>query len=91
MSLDVEGVVDRGVGGEEPLGGGLALEALLLPLSSSDWQMGVLHPIILPQPARSVEIAKAEIVQGGHIGSQAIGHNRLRPHRLVAKQPLQQL
>ena len=54
MSLDVEGVVDRGVGGEETLGRALGFEALLLPFSSSDWQMGILDPIVLSQAARTV-------------------------------------
>ena len=46
MSLDVEGIVDRGVSGEETLGGGLGFEALLLSLSSSDRQVGVLDPVV---------------------------------------------
>lgn len=47
VSLGVEGVVDGGVGGEETLGGSLALEQLHLSLSSSDRQVRVLRPVVL--------------------------------------------
>ena len=57
VTLDVEGVVDRGVGGEEPLGGGLGFETLLLPLSSSDRQMRIFDPVVLPQSTRPVDAA----------------------------------
>lgn len=58
MALDVEGVVDRGVVGEELLGGGLGFETLLLPLSASDRQVGVLDPIILSKPAGAVKVVQ---------------------------------
>ena len=61
MALDVEGVVDRGVGGEELLGGGLGFETLLLPLLSSDWQAGVLDPIVFPKPAGAVNVAQTQL------------------------------
>jgi hypothetical protein len=47
VSLDVEGVVDRGMGGEELPGGGLGFETLLLSFSSSDRQVRILDPMIL--------------------------------------------
>ena len=58
MALDVEGVVDRGVVGEELLGGSLGFETLLLPLSASDRQVGVLDAIILSKPAGAVKVAQ---------------------------------
>ena len=61
MALDVEGVVDRGVGGEETLGRGLGFEALLLAFSSSDRQVGVLDPVVFLQPARLVDLSPAEL------------------------------
>ena len=61
MTLEVEGVVDRGVGGEELLGRGLGLESLLLSLSSPDRQMGVFDPVVLPQPTRAVEMTEAQL------------------------------
>lgn len=45
--LNVEGVVDGRVGGDEQLGGALALEPLLLPLSSAYRQVRVLRPVVL--------------------------------------------
>jgi hypothetical protein len=51
MGLDVEGVIDRGVAGEEALGLALALEFEYFPLSSSDLQMGVFHPVVLTHTA----------------------------------------
>ncbi len=56
MTLDVEGVVDRGVGGEEALGGSLGLEALLLAFSSSDRQVRVLDPVVLAEAPWAVNV-----------------------------------
>jgi hypothetical protein len=50
MALQVEGVVDGGMGGEKALSGSWRLEALKLSFSPPDWQVRVLRPIILPQP-----------------------------------------
>jgi hypothetical protein len=47
MGLGVEDVVDSGVGGKESLGGALALEFLLLSLSSPDRQMAVFNAACL--------------------------------------------
>ena len=63
MSLGVKGVVDRRMGGEETLGRGLAFEELLLPLPPSDRKMGVLRPIVLPEPTRSMKMAQLELIQ----------------------------
>ena len=52
MALDIEGIVDRRVGDGESLGRGLGFELLLLALSSLDREVGVLNPVILPQPTR---------------------------------------
>ena len=64
MSLNVEGIVDRGVSGEESLGGGLGFEALLLPFSSSDRQVGVLNAVAFPQATRPVQIPKLQLIKG---------------------------
>ena len=63
MALDVEGVVNRRVGGEESLGRGLGFEPLLLSLSSSDRQVRVLCSIVLPKPAGSVQVAQIQLIQ----------------------------
>lgn len=47
MTLNVEGVVYRGMGGEEFLGGSLGFETPLLPFSSADREMGILGTIVL--------------------------------------------
>lgn len=47
MSLNVEGVVDGTVGGNEALRLPLRLEALHFALSSSDRKMGVLDPVVV--------------------------------------------
>ena len=48
MTLDVEDVVDGGVGGEEPLSRALRFELLLFPLPSPDRQVGIFNPVVLP-------------------------------------------
>jgi hypothetical protein len=50
MALMVERIVDGGVRAEEALGGCCRLEPLHLALSPSHNLLGVLGPIILPQP-----------------------------------------
>jgi hypothetical protein len=47
MALNVERILDRGVNGQEPLGGSGRFETLHLPLASSHRQMRILGPIIL--------------------------------------------
>lgn len=47
MSLDVEGVVDRTMGGNEALSLALRLEPLHLSLSSSDRKMRVFDPVVV--------------------------------------------
>ena len=90
MALDVEGVVNRCVRGEESLGGGLGFEPLLLPLSSSGWQVRVLDPIIFPKLAWSMQIPQIQLVQSRAVGGQTVGRDRLRVDRLVVQQPPEQ-
>lgn len=56
MTLKVEGIVDRGVGGGEALGLALRLEVLCFSLASPDWQMRILHPVVATQSARSMSV-----------------------------------
>ena len=46
MTLDVKGVVDRGLDIQEALRRAWRFEALLFALSSSDWLMRILRTII---------------------------------------------
>lgn len=78
MTLDLEGVVDRGMSGEEALGRRLALEQQLLSLASSDRQVRVLRPIVLPQPTGPVKVAQAELIERGAVRPQAGDDHRLR-------------
>ena len=48
MTLDVEGVVYCGVGGNKALGMTLGLESLHFPLSSSHRKMRVFSPVVVP-------------------------------------------
>lgn len=56
MTLDAEGVVDCTVGRNEPLGLTLGLEPLHFSLPSSDRQMRILRPIVIPQSPRPMAI-----------------------------------
>ena len=49
MTLDVEVVVDGGMGGEEALSRSSGLEALHFSVSPTDRLMRVFSPIVLPQ------------------------------------------
>ena len=50
MALQVEGVVNGGMGGEKALSGSWRLEPLKFSLSSPDWLVRILRPIVLSQP-----------------------------------------
>ena len=63
MSLDVEGVVDRGVGGEEALGRRLGFEALLLSLSPSDRQVRVLSAVVFATAPRPVQMPEIQDIE----------------------------
>ena len=86
MALDVEGVVDCGVSGEEPLGGGLGFEPLLLAFSSSDREMGVLNAVVFPQPTRPVQMPKIQLIKGHAVRRQTVGRDHLRLYRLIMQQ-----
>ena len=47
VTLDIEGVVDGRVGGNEALGVAMGLEPLHFPLSPSDGQVGILNPVVV--------------------------------------------
>jgi hypothetical protein len=72
VGLGVEDVVDDGVGGEDPLGGALALEFLLLPLSSLDDQVGVFHAIVVTQSPGPVAVLAAQYPHRSRVRRQAV-------------------
>ncbi len=91
MAGRVEGVVERGVGGEKPLSRGLGLESHLLSFAFSDRKVAVFGAVIFPQTARVMEVLKLQLAQGGAIGSGPIGDDGVRLNGLVSGQPPQEL
>jgi hypothetical protein len=92
VPLDIEGVVDCTVGGNEPLGLILGLEPLHFSLPSSDREVRIFHPIVVAQPAGFVALQAAQISQGSLVRSEAIGHDCFRHEALVLEQfPQRQL
>lgn len=65
VSLDIEGVVDCAVGGNETLRLALRLEPLHFSFSSSDKEMRVFSPIVISQSTRLVALQAAQISQRG--------------------------
>ena len=59
MRLEIEAVVDDGVGREETLGLPLGLEPLHLPLTTPDRQVRVLGPVVGAQAAWPVAVGEA--------------------------------
>ena len=91
MGLEIEDVVDGGMGGEESLSGSSGLEFLLLSLPSPDRQMRIFRPIVLPHPARLVALCQAQIPGRGAVRSKLVGDDRLGMDAVVPKQFPQQL
>lgn len=53
--------------------------------------MGVLRPIVLPEPTGSMEMTQLELVQGRDVGAQPIRRDELRLHRLISEKASEQL
>ena len=77
MALDIEGIVDRGVGGDEALSLALGLETLHFALSSSDRQVRVFNPFVVAQSPRQVLMLAAKNLQSRPVGCKAIGDDLL--------------
>jgi len=90
MALIVERIVDRGMHAEEALGGRCRLEPLHLAFAPSHDLVGVLRPIIHPQPLL-MTASETEVSEGGAVRSQFVGRDQLgRDARLseqLARQP----
>lgn len=91
MRLKVEGVVDRTVAGEKTLGRALGFESLLLSFSSSDHEVGVLRPIVLPHPTGLMTLLNLQYFQHRSIRRQLIRDDDLGADPGVAQQPPKQL
>ena len=77
MTLGVEDAIDGCVDREESLGRALALETLHFALAPADREMRILSPVVLAHPSRMVPLAHVEVMRGGTVGSQPIGHDTL--------------
>ncbi len=89
MTLDVEGVEDGGMCGQESLGGTSRFEALHSSLPKPDRQVRVLRPIVAAS-AGDVSTFHAEIAQRSAIGRQFIGYDSLRREDLFLEQLAQE-
>ena len=53
--------------------------------------MGVLSPIVFPEPTWAMEMAQLELIQGGDVGAQPVRRDELRLHRLISEKASEQL
>ena len=74
MALDVEAVVDGGMGGEESLRRAWLLEADPSPLSSPHRLMGVFGTIVQPITG-PMEMFQTELAQCSAVGPQLVGYD----------------
>lgn len=68
MGLDIEGVVDGRMDGEETLSGALGFEPLLLSFPPSDGQVAVFGSIVLAQAAGVVTPGNSDFLHRRTIG-----------------------
>ena len=85
MALMVERIVDGGVHAEEALGGCSRLEPLHFALSPSHDLVRVFGPIILPQPLL-MTAGQMEVLEGGAVGPQFVGHDQPGREALLSEQ-----
>lgn len=85
MTLEIEGVVDRGMGREESLRGSRILEADPGSFSSSNWLVRVLGTIV-QSPARHMVALQSKIADGRVIRLELVGRDRNRDDALALNQ-----
>ena len=85
MGLIVEGIIDCAMDREEKPGRSLALEPLLLALSSADRQVRIFGPVIGRRTGRLVSIRKAKFLGRGTVGCELVRHDRLGAHALMLR------
>jgi hypothetical protein len=69
----------------------LGFEPRLLSFPSSDRQVRVLHPIVLPQPSGSMQMTQIQLVECRTVRRQVVGRNRLWLDWLVVQEASEQL
>ena len=90
MALEIEDLVNGGVGGDEPLGLALQLEALHFSPASSDREMTVFDPVVVAQSPLLVPALALQHLERGAARSQSVGHDPLGNEVLVLEQFFQQ-
>jgi hypothetical protein len=85
MALDVEGVLDGGVNGQEPLGCSQLLEALHLAHTSSSRLMRILGAIALAQALLMVS-RQSDFGLHRTLRAKLIGHQNIKREALFLKQ-----
>src|SRR5918992_454085 len=85
VTLEVEGVVDGGMSGEEALRRSMRFEALHLPFSPSHHLVRVLRSVVLAQ-ALLMAGSQPELPPGARVGGQPIGHEHRRSIALLAQE-----
>ena len=85
MTLEVEGVVDGGMSGEEALRRSGRLEALHLPFSSPHRLVRILRPVVLAQTLFMAS-SHPKLTAGAPVGRQPIGHEHRRSIALLPQE-----
>ena len=85
MALDVEGVVDGGVGREKPLRRSSRFETLHSSFPLSDWQVRILGSVVLPA-TKIMALGKAQILQSSTVRWQFVCDNGNRDKALLSQQ-----
>ena len=87
MPLDVKQIVDRCMRLEKTLCRRDALEALLLALAPSGYELRILCPVVVAQPAWSMSVSQFQAFQRRGVGAQTIGDDGFWYDVLIAQQP----
>ncbi len=90
MTLDIEGVVDGGVGGEKPLRRSWWLEALHPSFSLPNRQMRILSPIVTPC-AGEMFLGHTKIAQCSTVGGQLVSYKGVLSKARLLQQCAHQL
>ncbi len=90
MTLDVEGVVDGGVGKEKSLRGSSRFKTLHSSFALSNRQVRIFRPVVLPA-AKIMVLGKSQLLQGSAVRWQFVGDEGIRNKALLFQQFAHQL
>lgn len=77
VTLEIEDIVDGGMGGSEALSLTLGFEPLHLSLASSDGEMAVFDPIVVAQSARLMPVLALWYLERSGVRGEAVGDDPL--------------